>query len=220
VIRGDTCGAESSRSTSIRTVFARVDDDCAGEDLLVVSGPFGETMADIAVGQESASVVGVVDYRYLEPWDLWGLGLGQVTDVCHILDNRCGHPAAGMDSKARKPPTGGSTMTAQPADRIPASGPDTGSYEVIHLGGQAALVVPVSDFMRLRALEEVASPQELEDAEDRQRWRTGVPGRPPGRPHTYRTTRRCGGSAWPGEPPGYLGGSGDRPGGRVPPGRP
>ena len=58
-------------------------------------------------------------------------------------------------------------MTAQPADRIPASGPDTGSYEVIHLGGQAAVVVPVSDFLRLRALEEVASPQELEDAEDK-----------------------------------------------------
>jgi hypothetical protein len=35
-------------------------------------------------------------------------------------------------------------MTAQPPDRIPASGPDTESYEVIHLGGQAAVVVPVS----------------------------------------------------------------------------
>ena len=43
-------------------------------------------------------------------------------------------------------------MTAQPADRVPARGPDTGSYEVIHLGGQAAVVVPVSDFLRLRAL--------------------------------------------------------------------
>jgi|HubBroStandDraft_1064217.scaffolds.fasta_scaffold10445_3 hypothetical protein len=56
-------------------------------------------------------------------------------------------------------------MSAQPADRIPASGPDTGSYEVIHLGGQAAVVVPVSDFLRLRALEQAASAQELEDAE-------------------------------------------------------
>ena len=53
-------------------------------------------------------------------------------------------------------------MTAQPA----ATGPDTGSYEVIHLGGQAAVVVPVADFLRLRALEQAASPQELEDAED------------------------------------------------------
>jgi hypothetical protein len=53
-------------------------------------------------------------------------------------------------------------MTAQPV----ASGPDTGSYEVIHLGGQAAVVVPVADFLRLRALEQAASPQDLEDAED------------------------------------------------------
>jgi hypothetical protein len=53
-------------------------------------------------------------------------------------------------------------MTAQPAE----PGPDTGSYELIHLGGQAAVVVPVADFLRLRALEQAASPQELEDAED------------------------------------------------------
>src|ERR1700744_4119077 len=58
--------------------------------------------------------------------------------------------------------TGGSGMTAQPD----APGPDTGSYEVIHLGGQAAVVVPVADFLRLRALEQAASPQDLEDAED------------------------------------------------------
>jgi hypothetical protein len=44
--------------------------------------------------------------------------------------------------------------------------PDTGSYEVIHLGGQAAVVVPVTDFLRLRALEQAAAPDELEDAED------------------------------------------------------
>jgi hypothetical protein len=35
-------------------------------------------------------------------------------------------------------------MTAQPADPIPVTGPATGSYEVIHLGGQAAVVVPVN----------------------------------------------------------------------------
>ena len=28
-------------------------------------------------------------------------------------------------------------MTAQPADQIPVTGPDTGSYEVIHLGGRS-----------------------------------------------------------------------------------
>jgi hypothetical protein len=57
-------------------------------------------------------------------------------------------------------------MTAQPAGRIPVTGPDTGPYEVIHLGGQAAVVVPVPDFLRLRALEQAASSQELADAED------------------------------------------------------
>lgn len=55
-------------------------------------------------------------------------------------------------------------VTAQPAG--PAPVPDTGSYEVIHLGGQAAVVVPVADFLRLRALEQAASAEELEDAED------------------------------------------------------
>ncbi|MGD0245872.1 MAG: hypothetical protein ABSB59_36880 [Streptosporangiaceae bacterium] len=52
------------------------------------------------------------------------------------------------------------------AARPEAPGPDTGSYEVIHLGRQAAVVVPVADFLRLRALERSAAPQELEDAED------------------------------------------------------
>jgi hypothetical protein len=37
---------------------------------------------------------------------------------------------------------------------------------VIHLGGQAAVVVPVTEFLRLRALQQAATPQELEDAED------------------------------------------------------
>jgi hypothetical protein len=58
-------------------------------------------------------------------------------------------------------------MTAQPADRIPASGPDTVPYEVIQLGGEAAVVVPSSDLLRLRALGQAASPQEREDAEDK-----------------------------------------------------
>jgi len=53
-------------------------------------------------------------------------------------------------------------MTAQP--EVP--GPDTGAYEVIHLGGQAAVVVPVADFLPLRDLERSAAPQELEDAQD------------------------------------------------------
>ena len=55
-------------------------------------------------------------------------------------------------------------MTAQPVGQVP--GQDTGSYEVIHLGDQAAVVVPLGDFMRLRALERLASAEELEEAED------------------------------------------------------
>ena len=53
-------------------------------------------------------------------------------------------------------------MTAQPD----TPGPDTGSYEVIHLGDQAAVVVPVTDFLRLRALQQAATPEDLEGAED------------------------------------------------------
>jgi hypothetical protein len=39
--------------------------------------------------------------------------------------------------------------------------------KVIHLGGEAAVGVPMSVFLRLRALEQAASYQELEDAEDK-----------------------------------------------------
>jgi hypothetical protein len=61
-------------------------------------------------------------------------------------------------------------MTAQSADPMP--GPDTGPYEVIHLGGQAAVVVPVTDFLRLRALELQASAEELADASALADWKT------------------------------------------------
>jgi hypothetical protein len=37
---------------------------------------------------------------------------------------------------------------------------------VIHLGGRAAVVVPDTDFLRLRALELKAFAEELKDAED------------------------------------------------------
>jgi hypothetical protein len=40
-----------------------------------------------------------------------------------------------------------------------------GQHEVIHLGGEAAVVVPVAEYRRLRALERSASPDELESAE-------------------------------------------------------
>jgi hypothetical protein len=51
-------------------------------------------------------------------------------------------------------------MTAQPAEPV-----GTGQHEVIHLGGEAAVVVPMAEYRRLRALEQLASPQELEGAE-------------------------------------------------------
>ena len=52
-------------------------------------------------------------------------------------------------------------MTAQP-DR----GRDlTVAYEVIHLGGEAAAIVPLAELRRLRAVERHASPEALEEAE-------------------------------------------------------
>ena len=68
-------------------------------------------------------------------------------------------------------------MTAQPD----TPGPDTGSYDVIHLGDQTAVVVPVTDFLRLRALEQAATPHELEDGpRTPRRYWSGGPGTPPG----------------------------------------
>jgi hypothetical protein len=58
-------------------------------------------------------------------------------------------------------------MSAEPI--APGPDPSPGSaapYEVIHLGGQSAVVVPMSDFLRLRALESSATQEALEDAED------------------------------------------------------
>jgi hypothetical protein len=48
----------------------------------------------------------------------------------------------------------------------PVDHPVTTPYEVIHLGGQAAVIVPLAEFLRLRALESAASAEALEDAED------------------------------------------------------
>ncbi|MCP2335117.1 hypothetical protein [Actinomadura rupiterrae] len=54
-------------------------------------------------------------------------------------------------------------MSAQPIGPDPRDPAD--SYEVIHLGGEAAAVVPLDDLRRLKALEKNASPEALEDAE-------------------------------------------------------
>jgi hypothetical protein len=52
-------------------------------------------------------------------------------------------------------------MTLQPAGR-----PDLAeSYEVIHLGGEAAAIVPLTELRRLRAVERRASREALEEAE-------------------------------------------------------
>lgn len=53
------------------------------------------------------------------------------------------------------------SVSAQPAYHD--DGPD--QYDMIHLGGETALVVPVSDYRRLRALERRATPEALDDAE-------------------------------------------------------
>jgi hypothetical protein len=52
-------------------------------------------------------------------------------------------------------------MSAQPAD-CPA---DEEPFEVIHLGGEAAAIVPLAELRRLRAIERHASPQIIEEAE-------------------------------------------------------
>jgi hypothetical protein len=52
-------------------------------------------------------------------------------------------------------------MNLQPADRPDPPGP----YEVIHLGGEAAAIVPLAELRRLRAVERHASPEALEEAE-------------------------------------------------------
>jgi hypothetical protein len=52
-------------------------------------------------------------------------------------------------------------MSAQPAD---SPAPSKG-FEVIHLGGEAAAIVPLAELRRLQALERHASPQAQEEAE-------------------------------------------------------
>jgi hypothetical protein len=52
----------------------------------------------------------------------------------------------------------GVAMTASPAS-------DPGPYEVIHLGGEAAAIVPLSDLRRLQAVQRHAPAELLEEAE-------------------------------------------------------
>ena len=52
-------------------------------------------------------------------------------------------------------------MSVQAADHTEPAEP----YEVIHLGGEAAAIVPLAELRRLRAVERYASPEALEEAE-------------------------------------------------------
>jgi hypothetical protein len=55
-------------------------------------------------------------------------------------------------------------MATEPVRGVGELGTDP--YEVIHLGVQAAVVVPMADFLRLKALERGATVEALQDAED------------------------------------------------------
>lgn len=52
-------------------------------------------------------------------------------------------------------------MSTQAADHPEQAEP----YEIIHLGGEAAAIVPLAELWRLRAVERYASPEVLEEAE-------------------------------------------------------
>ena len=108
-------------------------------------------------------------------------------------------------------------MTAQPAE--PAAVPDTGSYEVIRLGGQAAVVVLVADFLWLRALEQAATAQELEDVEDTAAVLAWKARDAAGQPVFVPADEARAGWACPDEPADRLRREGDRSAGRVSPRR-
>jgi hypothetical protein len=52
-------------------------------------------------------------------------------------------------------------MSAQPTEEAGTDEP----FEVIHLGGKAAAIVPLAELRRLRAIERYASPGAIEEAE-------------------------------------------------------
>lgn len=59
----------------------------------------------------------------------------------------------------------GSTIGGVSAEPNSPASRDTGPYEVIHLGGESAAIVPLDELRRLQALERHASPEMLEEAE-------------------------------------------------------
>lgn len=52
-------------------------------------------------------------------------------------------------------------MSAEPTSHASADDP----YQVIHLGGETAAIVPLGELRRLQAVERQASPEMLEEAE-------------------------------------------------------
>lgn len=55
-------------------------------------------------------------------------------------------------------------MSAEPIESTPVEAA-TESYEVIHLGGETAAVVPLRDLRRMKALERRASTGDIEEAD-------------------------------------------------------
>jgi hypothetical protein len=72
----------------------------------------------------------------------------------HVVALRAIRPAGWMSGTVDR-------MSLQPADRPDPPEP----YEVIHLGGEAAAIVPLAELRRLRAVERHASPEAREEAE-------------------------------------------------------
>ena len=58
-------------------------------------------------------------------------------------------------------------MSAEPVHPVPTTAQALDlEHEVIHLGGESAVVVPLTEYLQLRALRRSASIEALEDAED------------------------------------------------------
>lgn len=86
-------------------------------------------------------------------------------------------------------------MSAEPVGSVQPK-TVTDPCEVVHLGGQAAVIVPLAEFLRLRALKCIASREALGDAEDAApQPRTGSTAKPGARrttPHSPEVRRRLG----------------------------
>ena len=70
------------------------------------------------------------------------------------MPERAARPAGSMSGTV-------DCMSVQAADHPEPAEP----YEIIHLGGEAAAIVPLAELRRLRAVERHASPEALEEAE-------------------------------------------------------